>query len=232
MVGWDGIGTIPYLDVVHVTPLNPFDARFAAFLAVSAALIIAPGPDMALVTRNALSSGRRAASFTASGVAAGILGWAIASTLGVGILLERSVIVFTALKLSGAIYLGFLGLRSLLGSLHRDRSETEPWARNARPLDERTALRQGILGNLLNPKAGVIFVSILPQFVRPGDSPLRLVAMLVAFEVMLLVWLNLYGYLVSRAGRSRLRGRVRRVLDRATGVVLIGLGVRLAVERR
>ena len=99
-------------------------------------------------------------------------------------------------------------------------------------LDTWGALKQGILGNILNPKAGVIFVSILPQFIKPGDPPVRLVLMLIAFEVMLLAWLNLYGYLVSRAGQSREGARVRQVMERVTGVVLIGLGLRLAVERR
>jgi RhtB (resistance to homoserine/threonine) family protein len=211
--------------------MDLIDARFATFLAVSALLIVTPGPDMALVTRNALAAGRRAASVTAWGVAVGILGWAVASTIGVGVLLERSVLAFTVLKLAGAAYLGYLGLRSLLGSLSAGRPPATP-ARAPVQLDDRVAFQQGVLGNLLNPKAGVIFVSVLPQFIRPGDAPLRLVLMLVAFEIMLLVWLNLYGLLVSRAGQSRVGARVRRVMARVTGVVLIGLGARLVLERR
>ncbi len=213
--------------------MDLIDARFATYLAVSALLILIPGPDMALVTRNALASGWNAASITAFGVGLGILGWAVASAIGVGVLLERSVVAFTLLKLAGAAYLGFLGLRSLLSSFRNGQSEiataTSPQPKH---LDSWIAFRQGILGNLLNPKAGVIFVSILPQFVRPGDPPVRLVLMLLAFEIMLLVWLNLYGYLLSRAGQSRTGVRVRRVMERVTGVVLIGLSLRLAVERR
>ncbi len=209
------------------------DARFATYLAVAALLIIVPGPDMALVTRNALYSGRRAASITALGVALGILVWAVASAVGVGVLLEHSVIAFTVLKLAGAAYLGYLGVRSLLSS---SRSGQPATASGSKPpvkqLNALAALKQGILGNILNPKAGVIFVSILPQFIKPGDPPLRLVLMLIAFEVMILAWLNLYGYLVSRAGQSRAGARVRQVMERVTGVVLIGLGLRLAVERR
>lgn len=213
--------------------MDLIDARFGEFVALLALLIVTPGPDMALVTRNALSSGRRAASVTAWGVAVGSLGWAIASAIGVGALLERSVVAFAVLKLAGAAYLGFLGLRSLLGSFGMTQDEgARARVREAKRLDDWAALKQGVLGNLLNPKAGVIFVSILPQFVRPGDAPIRLVLMLVAFEVMLLVWLNVYGYLVSRAGESRVGGPVRRVMERVTGVVLIGLGLRLAVERR
>jgi RhtB (resistance to homoserine/threonine) family protein len=213
--------------------VNLIDPRFAAYLAVSALLIIIPGPDMALVTRNALRSGRRAASFTAVGVAAGSLVWAAASALGIGVLLERSVIAFTVLKLAGAAYLAYLGLRSLLGSRQPD-STRAPTVSTlaAKPLAARTALQQGLLGNLLNPKAGIIFVSIIPQFIAPGDSPLRLLLMLLAFEAMLLLWLNLYGTLISRAGRSRAGLHVRQRIERLSGVVLLSLGIRLALERR
>ncbi len=213
--------------------MDLIDARFATYLAVSALLILVPGPDMALVTRNALHHGRRAASTTALGVGLGIFGWAIASAIGVGVLLERSVIAFTMLKLAGAAYLGYLGLRSLLAGFRSPRPATvSDSTAEPKRLDTWGALKQGILGNILNPKAGVIFVSILPQFIKPGDPPLRLVLMLIAFEVMLLAWLNVYGYLVSRAGQNRGGARVRQVMERVTGLVLIGLGLRLAVERR
>jgi threonine/homoserine/homoserine lactone efflux protein len=212
--------------------MHLIDGRFAAYLAVMALLILTPGPDMALVTRNALRSGRRAASFTACGVAAGSLVWAAASVLGVAVLLERSAIAFTVLKLAGAAYLGYLGLRTLLGSLRSEvlAKGSEPPSRQPH-LGDGAALKQGLLGNILNPKAGVIFVSIIPQFVRPGDPPLRLALMLLAFEIMILLWLNLYGALMSRAGESSAGVQVRRVVNRVTGVVLIGLGIRLAFER-
>src|SRR5713226_548918 len=96
------------------------DARMAAFVALSALLIVTPGPDTALIIRNALASGPRAASFSAVGVAAGILAWATAATLGVGVLMERSSVAFTVLKLAGAAYLCYLGARSLLLPLKGD----------------------------------------------------------------------------------------------------------------
>ncbi len=211
--------------------MDLIDPRFAAFVGVSAFLIVTPGPDMALVTRNALSGGRRAALFTALGVGLGILGWAIAVALGIAELLDRSVIAFTVLKLAGAAYLVLLGIRSLRSSGHASPAETGGIYR-PQFIGARDALRQGALGNMLNPKAGVIFVSILPQFVQPGDSLLRLLAMLLAFEIMIVGWLMLYGAAVSRLGRSRMGGAVSRWLERVTGIVLIALGIRLAVERR
>ena len=210
-----------------------FDARFAAYAAVSAILIVTPGPDTALVTRSALLSGRRAASLSTFGIGAGSLVWAVASLLGVAVLLERSAIAFTVFKLAGAAYLGYLGLRSLVGSLRAGkRASSAAPALRRKPLGDRSALRQGLLSNLLNPKAGAIFATVMPQFIAPGDRPLRFALMVLAYECILLTWLHLYGYLVSRAGETRAGARVRQVLEGLTGLVLVGLGVRLALERR
>ena len=210
-----------------------FDASFGAYLVVAALLIVTPGPDTALVTRNALLAGRRAASFTTLGIGAGSVIWALASVLGIAVLLEKSVIAFTIFKYVGAAYLGYLGLRSLIASLRKNKQATMTTsAPQEKPLDGLTAFRQGLLSNLLNPKAGAIFATALPQFINPGDPSLRLVLMLLAYEAILLSWLHLYGYLVSRAGQSRLGSRVRVLLQGATGAVLLALGVRLAFEQK
>ena len=177
------------------------DARFGAYLAVAALLIVTPGPDTALVTRNALLAGRRAASFTILGIGAGSVIWALASVLGIAVLLERSVVAFTICKFAGAAYLGYLGLRSLFASFQGNKqADATTLAPQAAQLGERVAFRQGLLNNLFNPKAGAIFATALPQFISPGDTPLRLVLMMLAYEAILLSWLNLYGSLVSRAG--------------------------------
>jgi threonine/homoserine/homoserine lactone efflux protein len=209
------------------------DARFGAYLAVAALLIVTPGPDTALVTRNALLAGRRAASFTTLGIAAGSIIWALASVLGIAVLLERSVVAFTICKFVGAAYLGYLGLRSLISSFREDKhAAPTTHAPQGKQLGKQVAFRQGLLSNLFNPKAGAIFATALPQFISPGDPPLRLLLMMLAYEAILLSWLNLYGYLVNRAGQSRFGTRVREILNRVTGVVLIALGVRLAWEHQ
>ncbi len=210
-----------------------FDARFGVYLAVSTLLIVTPGPDTALVTRNALLAGRRAASFTTFGIGAGSIIWALASVFGIAVLLEDSVVAFSIFKFAGAAYLGYLGLRSLIVSFKTSKqaSVTTPAPQTTR-LGELVAFRQGLLSNLLNPKAGAIFATTLPQFINPGDSPTRLVLMLLAYEAILLIWLHFYGYLVSRAGQSRFGTRVRAILQGVTGVVLLTLGVRLAFEKK
>jgi threonine/homoserine/homoserine lactone efflux protein len=221
-------------------PLGPIgrrvgsmDARFVAYLAVAVVLIVTPGPDTALVIRNALRSGRRAAAFCSLGTGIGSAVWAVASLLGVAVLLETSAVGFTVFKLLGAAYLGYLGLRAILGSLRggSPANSSGAAAPERRPLGDRASLGQGLLNNLLNPKAGAIFVTVFPQFIAPGDSPLRLLAMLLAYEAVLLAWLNLYGLVLGRARSSPLGARASRFLERLTGAVMIGLGVRLALER-
>ena len=142
-------------------------------------------------------------------------------------------IAFTVWKFVGAAYLGYLGLRSLIANFKGNKSAavTTP-APQVRQLGEWVAFRQGLLNNLLNPKAGAIFATVLPPFISPGDPLLRLVLMMLAYEAILLSWLNLYGSLVSRAGQSRFGTRVRTILQGVTGVVLIALGVRLAFEQK
>ena len=205
-----------------------FDGRFLAWVALSALIIATPGPDTALIIRNALAGGPRASTMSALGVAVGILAWAGAATLGVGVLLERSSTAFTILKLAGAAYLLYLGARSLLSKPREDATA----AGSGSTLGDRSAWGQGLVSNLLNPKTGAFFVTVMPQFTVPGDPAIRLVLMVAAFEVMLLLWLVAYGHVVSRLGRSGLGSRVRTLMTKVTGVVLIGLGARLAFERR
>ena len=211
--------------------MDMLDTRFGAYLIVATLLIVTPGPDTALVIKNALGSGWRASSMTALGIALGSLVWGLAAVLGLAVLLEESVTAFTIFKLAGAAYLVYLGVRTIAGTLRHKEATGQPRESFNRVADF-VALRQGLVNNLLNPKAGAIFATALPQFVIWSDSPMRLVLMMLAYEAILLVWLNLYGYAISRARRSRIGEGLSTVMERLTGAVLIALGLRLAFERR
>ena len=205
------------------------DARFAAYLVVAAVLIVTPGPDMALVARNAFRGGYPAARATAFGVGLGILLWGCGSAAGLASALAASAEVFSALKLAGALFLVVLGLRSLLAAARPEERTSE--RRASPPLRGGHAFAQGLLGNLLNPKAGAIFVAVVPQFVQPGDPLTRLAAMTGAFVVMVTIWLNVYGLTIARAS-ARFGPRVCRAMDAAAGAVMVGLGARLALAKR
>lgn len=200
------------------------DARFLAYLAVMAVLIITPGPDMAMTTRNALAGGRRAGVLTAVGVGVGSLVWALAAVVGVAALLAVSAAAFTMFKLVGGAYLLGLGVLTLL-HLRQPGPAAPARRRGGRPFV------QGLLNNLLNPKAAAIFLTLVPQFVATADGWPRLAAMVLAYEVLVIGWLAIYAQLVI-AARNRIGDRFRRAIEAVTGFVLIGLGVRLALERR
>lgn len=208
------------------------DARFAAYVLVAAVLIVTPGPDMALVARNAFRGGYPAARATAFGVGSGILLWGCGSAAGLASALAASAGVYGALKLAGALFLVILGIRSLLGAARpAERSAGRTRVDGAGRLTAAHAFAQGLAGNLLNPKAGAIFLAVVPQFMSPGDPLSRLAAMTGAFVVMVTVWLNIYGLLIARAS-ARFGPGVRRALDAVAGVVMTALGARLAFERR
>jgi threonine/homoserine/homoserine lactone efflux protein len=192
---------------------------------VGAAIVIAltPGADTALVVRNALVAGAAPARRTALGTASGLMVWGAASACGVAAVLNASAEAYTTVKLAGAAYLIWLGVQAIR---HAGAHEPAGGPRSGSPF------RQGLLCNLLNPKAGVFFTALLPQFVSPQDPALAVSLLLTAIAaVTSLMWLTVYATLVPRAGDVLRRQPVRRAIDRVTGTVLIGLGVRLALSR-
>jgi threonine/homoserine/homoserine lactone efflux protein len=198
-----------------------------AFAGVAALIIVLPGPDMALVLQNGLGRGRRAAVEAALGVNAGLLVWAVAAAVGIAALLRASAPAFMVLKLAGAAYLVWLGLRAL-GEAWRGSFEA-----SAVPLRRRTSpFRQGLLSNLLNPKIALVFTTLIPQFIDSGQPAVARTLLLAAiFIIMGLVWLTSYALLVAQVG-TLLKRSVVRALNAVTGTVLASLGVRLAFERR
>jgi threonine/homoserine/homoserine lactone efflux protein len=215
---------------------------------------------MAMVTKNALEGGRRAALLTALGTVTGLLVWMAASAVGIVAVLRTSAVVFTVVKLCGAAYLLILGAQALLaarrpaatrqtadGPATHGPSADGPVMRGPATGAARRRLRgrrlprlltgppwrQGLLCNLLNPKIAVLFTSLIPQFVAPGQSaPLQAAILAGIFVAITLVWLTGYALAASAAQQVLRRNRVQRMMRAITGTALVGLGVRLAVETR
>jgi threonine/homoserine/homoserine lactone efflux protein len=201
-----------------------------AFAGVVAVIAVTPGPDMALVLRNGLAHGRGAAFQTSVGVITGMLAWAVAAALGIAALLHASAVAFTALKLAGAAYLVYLGARALLDAW-RGTATYVPG--DGRPRRSASSFRQGLLSNLLNPKMAVVFTSLIPQFVEPGDPAVARTLLLAAVLIgMGFVWLTAYAVFVARVGELLRRPAFRRALNVIVGVALTALGIRLALDRR
>jgi threonine/homoserine/homoserine lactone efflux protein len=203
----------------------------AGFVALAIVVIVTPGPDTALTIRNTLVGGRPAGVATAVGVALGQATWSLATSVGIAALLVAAEPAFAALKLAGAAYLIYLGAQSLW-SAFRGRPSHPRIDGSVRHLRATTALRQGVLSNLSNPKMAVFFPSLLPQFVAAGTPPfLALLALGTLFCLMTLVWLTAYAFAVARAGDVLRRSAVRRAIEAITGVVLMAFGVRVATVR-
>ena len=207
-----------------------------AFLGVAVLVTVTPGQDMALVLRNTLWSNRRAGIVTSVGIVSGLVIWAIVASLGLTAVLLSSKPLFTALKIGGALYLGFLGFQSLraaFGNSDVKRTESEqPEILGRADLTDLSAYRQGLLSNLGNPKIAIFYSSLLPQFVdeESGIGPLLSLGLLHC--LMGLTWLVGYALVLDRAGDLMRRERVRKAIEVTTGFVLVGLAVRLATARR
>jgi threonine/homoserine/homoserine lactone efflux protein len=206
------------------------DARFIGALGLMVLLTISPGPDMALVTTTSLLHGRAAAIRTSLGISTGTLIWATLAGLGVAALLAASAEAFAVIRLLGAAYLVYLGVRALLEAFRGrvpDGPDLDPMPTTA----ARRPYRQGLLTNLLNPKVGLFYTTLVPQLVDPGD-PIALVSIAVgaAHATIGLAWLAALAVVVDRLGDVLRRPRIRRALAGATGTILVAFGVRVAVE--
>jgi threonine/homoserine/homoserine lactone efflux protein len=197
-----------------------------AFAPVAALLTVTPGAATALVVRSAATGGRRQALATTIGNSLGVLAWGCFAAMGIAAVVATSAEAFTAVKLVGAVVLVVLGLQSLRGERDAEGARRPAPARGA-------PMRDGLVTSLANPKLAVFFVALFPQFVPDGapvlPSALLMAAMVVSFD---LVWYSALAYLVARARRAFVEGPWLARAQRLTGAVLVGLGVRLAFERR
>jgi RhtB (resistance to homoserine/threonine) family protein len=200
-----------------------------AFVIAAGLLTLTPGLDTALVLRAAAVEGPKRAVLAAIGISAGCLAWGGAAALGLAALLQASAVAFTALKWAGAAYLVWLGLNMLL----RPRDKFEVTTSGPGAESKMAWFRRGLLTNLLNPKVGVFYVSFLPQFLPKGVAPAPFIFLLASLHVVMgLVWFACLIAATQPIATALKRPAVVRWLDRATGVVFLGFGVKLALERR
>ena len=206
-----------------------FDSRVLAFTAIAALLTLTPGSDTMLVLRSALLRGRRAGLLTVFGICCGLFIHATLSALGLSVILVRSARAFELVKLTGACYLVYLGLQSIWSAARG----TQPGQRDAATVSGHRAFAEGLLNNVLNPKVAVFYLAFLPQFVGPHDPVLAKSLLLASIHFAQgVLWLSFLTLFVGRVRLALTRPGVQRGLESLSGMVLVGFGVRLAVERR
>lgn len=201
-----------------------------AFCIAAGLLTITPGLDTALVLRTATAEGPRGGALAALGIVMGCLTWGVAVAFGLGALLAASELAFDVLKWAGAAYLVWLGLNLLLKP--RSRFELELTDHGPSP-SGRSWLGRGYLTNLLNPKVGVFYVSFLPQFLPAHVAVGPFIFLLAVLHALMgVAWFALLIIATRPIARALKRPAVVRRLDRLTGLVFVGFGVKLALVRQ
>jgi threonine/homoserine/homoserine lactone efflux protein len=198
----------------------------ATFTVAAILIVLLPGPDTLVVVRNLVRGGRSTAIRTVLGVLSGLAVWVVTAALGLSAVLRASHDAYLALRLIGACYLLYLGVQSLRS--RGDTAKEQPVRRRALIGTGYTA---GLATDLLNPKVGVFFVTFLPGFVPHGYSVGA--SSLILGAIFIVLTAIYFGVLLIVSGpvtRWMSTAHIRRRMDRATGLVLIGFGVRLAIE--
>ncbi|MEV3809548.1 LysE family transporter [Aeromonas dhakensis] len=198
-----------------------------AVVAITFFAVISPGPDFAMVSRNSLLLSRRSGVLTALGIGAGVCVHVTYTLLGVGLLIRQSLWLFNLIKLAGAAYLIFLGIKML-----RAKPATAEVLADQPALSSLGALRTGFLTNVLNPKTTIFIVSLFMQVVQP-QTPLAVQLGYGAFIVLAhAVWFSAVAIFFST---DSVRGRllaVRHWIDRVFGALLVGFGMLLALTQQ
>ncbi len=201
-----------------------------SFALLAGVLTVIPGPDSALILRSALVQTKKHAYATALGIASGTCVWGAAAAVGAAALLAASELAFTILKIVGALYLAYLGVSMIVKSFRRTLVVTDV----VPPVGTLTAaFGRGALTNLLNPKVGVFYIALIPQFIPPGVSPVGMGLLLALVHVVeSIVWFTGLILAAHFARQWLSRPIVSAWIDRVTGGILVAFGVVLAVESR
>ena len=203
----------------------PAPSTLALFALASVILLVVPGPAVLYIVTRSVTQGRAAGLVSVLGVHVGSLVHVAFAAVGISALLYASATAFTVVKYAGAAYLVFLGLQKLVGRAREDSLDSAPPAPRAR------LFAQGIVVNVLNPKTAIFFLAFLPQFVNPARGPVavQIVLLGLCFIGLGIASDGSYALLASAlAGRLRRTPRARRVMDRSSGVMLVGLGAAAA----
>ncbi len=198
------------------------------FIVAALVIIIIPGPDQALITRQSLVRGKGSGFMTTVGGASGLTIHATAASLGLTALLVASPVAFSALKIVGAVYLVWMGVQTVRTARRAATNQPTGEPTDRKPL---RCLRKGFLTNALNPKLAVFFLTFLPQFL-PTHGPVLTKALMYCgiFAALYLTWFSLYVFTVDRIGSVLRRPKVRSGIEYSTGVLLLGFGLDLAIQ--
>lgn len=211
--------------------------NYWGFVLASVLLNITPGSDSLYIITRSVSQGNQAGFYSVLGIISGILVHTLLAALGLSVLLASSPLAFTVVKYIGASYLCYLGFKMLTlkqDALIADSLRSDTQFAHAKTLDYRKIYKQGVLTNTLNPKVALFFLAFFPQFVDPSyaHSALSFLILGLTFAATGLIWCLCLALLASRFSQKlRENPAIESVLNKISGVVFIGMGVKLFSER-
>lgn len=210
----------------------PIELGLWAYIVSITVLTLTPGLDTLLIVRNTARGGWVDGAVSSVGICSGLFVHAAVSAIGISLILLQTAWAFNALKLAGACYLIWLGIGSFRRALQRRQSADITARVASQPFSAMRSFREGLLSNVLNPKTVIFYMAFLPQFIDPAESALLQSLFLASLHfVIAMLWQCLLALVVVRAKRSMGHPTVSRFFDGVTGLLFMGLGMKLAVER-
>jgi RhtB (resistance to homoserine/threonine) family protein len=198
------------------------------FLLLSLFVVMSPGIDTALITKRTISDGRKDGYHIALGITTGCLVHTFAAAFGLSAILMQSALAFEIIKYAGAIYLIYLGLTSFIARKKGENCHIE----GSKFPQKKSAFKQGLLSNVLNPKVAIFFITFLPQFVTVGTNTTgQLVLMGAIYSVLSIIWFFVYVFFINYLREWLMSPKVQEIMDKATGLVLIGFGLKIALDK-
>lgn len=205
--------------------------NFYLFVLMCIFLIVLPGPDTAIATKNTVTVGRIGGLKTALGTCCALLIHTSAAVLGLSAIIVKSALLFSVFKYVGAVYLIYLGVKTLW-SLKKKEEASSVEMNTKRQFVNTSCFKQGFLTNILNPKVAVFFLTFLPQFVDSGSNTfLPFLKMGITYTVLTAVWFMLYVYLINQISAFMKKPKTQNIIEGITGTILIGFGIKLALEK-
>lgn len=203
-------------------------SEFLTVVVVHLLAVMSPGPDFAMIVRNSFVYSRKTGIYSAIGLGFGIMVHVAYSLIGVGLLIAKSVVVFSVIKYLGAAYLIYIGVKSLLSKKqHATVLETQHVEHD---ITRWSAVRIGFLTNVLNPKATLFILSLFTQVISPGTPVGMQVVYGVWMSGMTFVWFTLLSIMVSHPVIKKRFGGIQQYVERSMGAVLIALGIKVALS--
>ncbi|EOP25437.1 MULTISPECIES: LysE family translocator [Bacillus] len=205
--------------------------NYLLFIIMSICLIILPGPDTAMATKNTLVAGKMGGVKTVFGTCVALLIHTLAAVIGLSALIVKSALLFSIFKYVGALYLIYIGIKALLAVKNKEGVNTNDVSIN-NDKEHTSCFRQGFLTNLLNPKIAVFFLTFLPQFLNPSHNTfIQLLVMGLTYLVLTIIWFTFYIFLIDKISAFMKKPKTQRYIQGLTGIVLIGFGIKLALEK-